>query len=36
MPNISTSAPTRTGYEFTGWYDNSDYTKGTKYYGTEQ
>ena len=35
LPNISSSVPTRTGYEFTGWYDNSDYAKGTKYYGTD-
>ncbi len=35
MPSISTSAPTRTGYEFTGWYDNSDYTKGNKYYSAD-
>ncbi len=35
LPSINTSAPTRTGYEFTGWYDNSDYTKGNKYYSTD-
>ncbi len=32
MPTISTTAPTRIGYSFMGWYDNSDYTKGTQYY----
>ena len=32
MPAISTTAPTRTGYTFMGWYDNNDYTKGTQYY----
>ena len=32
MPSISTTAPTRTGYTFMGWYDNADYTKGTQYY----
>ncbi len=32
MPTISTASPTRTGYEFTGWYDNVDYTKGSQYY----
>ena len=32
MPTISTTAPTRTGYTFMGWYDNADYTKGTQYY----
>ena len=32
MPSISTTAPTRTGYAFMGWYDNADYTKGTQYY----
>ncbi len=35
LPSINTSVPTRTGYEFTGWYDNSDYTKGNKYYSTD-
>ncbi len=35
LPSISSSNPTRTGYEFTGWYDNSDYTKGNKYYGAD-
>ncbi len=34
MPSISTTAPTRTGYTFMGWYDNADYTKGTQYYTT--
>ena len=32
MPSISTTAPTRSGYAFMGWYDNADYTKGTQYY----
>ena len=35
MPGISTSKPTRTGYTFMGWYDSSDYTKGTEYYTSE-
>ena len=32
MPSISTTAPTRTGYAFMGWYDNATYTSGTQYY----
>ncbi|MBP3316428.1 MAG: InlB B-repeat-containing protein [Alphaproteobacteria bacterium] len=32
MPAISTTAPTRTGYTFMGWYDNADYNAGEKYY----
>ncbi len=32
MPTISTTAPTRTGYTFMGWYDNATYTSGTQYY----
>ena len=32
MPSISTTAPTRTGYTFMGWYDNATYTSGTQYY----
>ena len=32
MPGISTTAPTRTGYTFMGWYDNQTYTAGTQYY----
>lgn len=32
MPRILTDFPTKKGYVFMGWYDNSDYTKGTKYY----
>lgn len=32
MPAISTTAPTRTGYTFMGWYDNATYTSGTQYY----
>ena len=32
MPSISTTAPTRTGYTFMGWYDNQTYTSGTQYY----
>ena len=35
LPNISTKSPQRTGYEFMGWYDNSDYIKGNKYYSTD-
>ena len=35
MPAISTTAPTRTGYEFMGWYDKADYTQGTKYYNAD-
>lgn len=30
MPTISTTAPTKTGYKFLGWYDAK--TNGTKYY----
>ena len=30
MPTISTTAPTRAGYEFVGWYDAA--TGGTRYY----
>ncbi len=32
MPTISTTAPTRTGYTFKGWYDNATYTSGVQYY----
>ena len=32
MPAISTTAPTRTGYTFGGWYDTSASTGGTQYY----
>ena len=32
MPSISKTAPTRKGYIFVGWYDNSDYIMGTQYY----
>ena len=32
MPKISSTKPTRSGYQFMGWYDNKDYTKGNKYY----
>ena len=32
MPSISKSVPSRSGYTFMGWYDNSDYTKGKVYY----
>ncbi len=32
MPSINAEKPTRTGYEFMGWYDNSNYKKGEKYY----
>lgn len=33
MPALGVSSnPTRTGYDFQGWYDNADYTKGTQYY----
>ena len=35
MPNIETEIPTRKGYNFVGWYDNKDYTKGTRYYTKE-
>ena len=34
MPTISTTAPTKTGYTFQGWYDNANYTAGTKYYNS--
>ena len=33
MPNsIDRTIPTRSGYKFMGWYDNSNYTQGTQYY----
>ena len=32
LPEINMTIPTRSGYKFMGWYDNSDYTKGTQYY----
>ena len=32
MPAISTTAPTKAGYTFMGWYDNQNYTLGTQYY----
>ena len=32
MPAISTTAPTKTGYTFGGWYDTSAATGGTQYY----
>ena len=32
MPTISTTAPTRTGYTFGGWYDTSGSSGGTQYY----
>ncbi len=32
MPAISSTIPTRSGYKFMGWYDNTDYTKGNQYY----
>ena len=32
MPNITSTVPSKTGYTFMGWYDNSDYTKGKQYY----
>ncbi len=32
MPKLSTLSPTKKGYTFMGWYDNSDYTKGKQYY----
>ena len=32
MPTISTTAPTKTGYTFDGWYDTSAATGGTQYY----
>ncbi len=36
MPKITSSKPTRSGYTFMGWYDNSDYAKGKMYYTAEQ
>lgn len=33
MPAISTTAPTKSGYEFVGWYDSE--TGGTKYYNAD-
>ena len=36
MPAISTTKPTRTGYTFMGWYDNSNYAaSGAKQYYTD-
>ena len=35
MPSISTTAPTKTGYTFGGWYDTSAETGGTQYYTAE-
>ena len=35
MPAISTTAPTRTGYTFGGWYDTSASSGGTQYYTAE-
>ena len=32
MPSISKTIPTRSGYTFMGWYDNSDYSRGEAYY----
>ena len=32
MPTISTTAPTRAGYTFMGWYDKTTYTSGKQYY----
>ncbi len=32
MPQIDKQLPTRSGYTFTGWYNNKDYTKGKVYY----
>ena len=32
MPTISTTAPTKTGYTFGGWYDTSAATGGNQYY----
>ena len=35
MPEISTTAPSRTGYTFKGWYDNTNYAaSGSKQYYT--
>ena len=32
LPELNASEPTREGYIFVGYYDNADYTQGTKYY----
>ena len=32
MPKINSIIPTKRGYEFMGFFDNKDYTKGIKYY----
>ena len=32
MPTITTTAPTKTGYTFGGWYDTNAATGGTQYY----
>ena len=35
MPEINKKEPTREGYTFMGWYDNSDYLKGIQYYNSK-
>ena len=35
VPKISNDIPTKSGYTFVGWYDNSDYTKGKIYYSSK-
>jgi len=35
MPTINTTPPTRSGYNFGGWYDTSALTGGTQYYTAE-
>ena len=35
MPKLSVSTPTRSGYTFKGWYDNSNYTIGHIFYNTD-
>ena len=32
LPNIDATTPTRTGYEFMGWYDGTNYATSTQYY----
>ncbi len=35
VPSITKSTPSRNGYTFVGWYDNSDYTQGKAYYSSK-
>ncbi len=35
MPTITATKPTKKDFQFMGWYDNKDWTKGSKYYNTD-